>query len=148
MKETKVRYGLVITAVIVGLVGAVGVSGALTTSVGQGDTYGQEISFVAFCAEDDVDEGDVSLTPMESNEGELVAVDYSVTGTLDTVTYKAGQTTREFTSPSNPGTVTSGDGDPSSISGPNPCPAGQDGVKFEEYNAATDSFDGVEETED
>ena len=55
LRENRVRIVL-IAGVAIGVVTAMGVTDAVSASIGQGDNYGQAISYIAFCVERGVDE--------------------------------------------------------------------------------------------
>ena len=145
MESRTIAVSVLIIALVVGGAGAVTFSGVLAQT--NDAPYGKAISFVAFCGVEDVDQGDVTINSvMEDADGEAVAVNYTVSTGLDNLTYKAGTEIRDVHNPPSSGTVTTGDGILNNALSPqNPCPTGQSGVKYGNYDNVTGEFQQIEE---
>lgn len=146
MVSKKTIASVLAIAVLAGGVGTFAFTGVMGSEEAEEPYDGKAISFIAFCSVDGVDEGDVVITDVvEDSDGEAVAVSYNVSVRLSNVTYKAAGEIRDIHDPANPGTVATGDGVlNSALSPPSPCPSGQSGVKFENYDSSTGEWE-VEE---
>jgi len=156
---TPLAAGAVALALVVSVMAGAGF--ALTGSTDDGnlnqvnnqEPTGPAISFIAFCSVNGVSESDVTITNVdEDQDGEVVSVSYTVSGDLDSIVTKAGQDTRLINDPANPGTVEKGQGTLQTDDTPpngefasnSPCPDGQTGVKYSDYDDQTGEFAQVE----